>query len=262
MIRDKVKNVNKLLAHRIRCVINISSGWVKSFPLCKTSYPIHSVDGDLYFTIIQSLGFDAAGNPHAGRRQRIGRDVGRVHWQRIYDLIERLWPEYQRHALEGVYRENVNRILAAYGISWDLGEDGVLHRVLPRPAQEQVRAVIEELRSPRFVPAVELFTTAANAYDARPQRGRDACSNIFDAMESVAKEIYELPNSTFGQVINHIRRTQALNSQIIETLNAVNNLRNGNFGHGMTDPFGLNPAEVDFTYLTCIGAILLFTRTP
>lgn len=40
----------------------------------------------------------------------------------------------------------------------------------------------------------------------------------------------------------------------------LNQLRNGNFGHGQ--PFTLSRAEVDFTYLTCVARILLFTRTP
>ena len=31
-------------------------------------------------------------------------------------------------------------------------------------------------------------------------------------------------------------------------------------GHGMTTPFDLSAGEVDFTYLSCIGAILLFIK--
>jgi hypothetical protein len=81
-------------------------------------------------------------------------------------------------------------------------------------------------------------------------------------MESVAKEKYQRPQATFGNVVAHIRQTQALNEQIIAVLETINTLRNRNFGHGMVAPFSLNPTEVDFTYLVCVGAILMFTRTP
>jgi hypothetical protein len=221
-------------------------------------------DHDLYFTMIQSLGYEAAGNPHAGRRQRIGRDISsqQTHWTRIYDLIARLWPEFQRVGFHEIYREVVNRILAGHAVAWDLGEDGRLHRVLPEAAHLQVQAAITELSDPRYAPAGALFRAASDAYDDRPRRDRDACSNIFDAMESVAKEKFGMPAATFGQVVTHIRRRQGMNEQIIGLLEALNSLRNRNFGHGMIAPFSLTGPEVDFTYLSCIGAILLLARTP
>ena len=49
----------------------------------------------------------------------------------------------------------------------------------------------------RFAPALQLFNAARDAYDDRPRRDRDACSKMFDAMESVAKEKYQMPNSTY-----------------------------------------------------------------
>jgi len=81
-------------------------------------------------------------------------------------------------------------------------------------------------------------------------------------MESVAKEVFSMPSATFGGVLNHIQSSQAIHPDIITVLKSVNTLRNHEFGHGMTAPFNLKPAEVDFTYLTCIGGILLFTRIP
>jgi len=143
-----------------------------------------------------------------------------------------------------------------------LGEDGRLHRVLPQAAQAQVQAAITELSEPRFQAALTLMNAARDAYDARPRRDRDACSNIFDALESVAKEEYGMPNATFGDVVAHVRRTRVMNEQVIALLEGINTLRNRNFGHGMVAPFNLNGAEVDFTYLTCIAAILLFRRLP
>jgi hypothetical protein len=221
-------------------------------------------DRDLYLTIVQSLGYDAAGNPQAGRRQRIGRDIAsqQTHWTRVYDLTVRLWPEFQRVGFHEIYREAINRVLAAHGAAWDLGEDGRLHRVTPQAAQAQIQAAITELSDPRYLAALNLANAARDAYDARPRRDRDACSNIFDAMESVAKEKNGMPNSTFGQVVAHIRQTGGMNEQVIALLEGVNTLRNRNFGHGMVAPFSLTGPEVDLTYLTCIGAILLLRRTP
>lgn len=221
-----------------------------------------SVDGHLYFVISQSLGVQAAASPTGGRRQRLGRDIGNADWPRVYDLIVRLWPEFESVGLHEYYRAMVNRVFAAYGVAWDLEADGRLHRVLPGAAQAQVGEAFAELNNARYAPALALFNAARDAFDARPRRDRDACSNIFDAMESVGKEKYAMPHATFGQVIAHTRQSQALNVQIIGVLEAINTLRNQNFGHGMAAPFSLSGPEVNFTYLACIGAILMLTRTP
>jgi hypothetical protein len=87
-------------------------------------------------------------------------------------------------------------------------------------------------------------------------------TGMFDAMESVAKEKYQMPNSTFGQVVNRISSIGTMNPQIVAVLSAINDLRNRNFGHGMTAPFQLSNADVDFTYLGCVVGILLLTRMP
>ncbi|MGH9432927.1 MAG: hypothetical protein ACRD3T_15435 [Terriglobia bacterium] len=221
-----------------------------------------NADDKLYLVIEQSLGFQATGNPMSGRRQRAGRDVANADWPRVYDLICRLWHEFQRVGLHGYYQVGVNKILAGYGVAWDLGDDGRLHSVLPAAAREQITAAIAELRDQRFEAACELFNAARDAYDDRPRRERDACANVFDAMESVAKEKYGRSNCTFGEVVSRLRATHALNEDIIALLVAINALRNHNFGHGMTNPFNLTPAEIDFTYLACIGAILLLVRIP
>ena len=156
----------------------------------------------------------------------------------------------------------MNRILAAYRTAWELDDEGRLYRILPIAALSQVADAFGELQADRFAPALELYNAGRNAYDDRPRRDRDACSNMFDAMESVAKEKYQMPNSTFGQVVAHIPSTATMNAQIIGVLSALNDLRNRHFGHGMTMPFKLSSAEVDFTYLSCISGILLLTRMP
>ncbi len=146
--------------------------------------------------------------------------------------------------------------------AWELDEEGRLYRVLPVDVVHQVASAFQELQAERFAPALELFNAARDAYDDRPRRDRDASSNMFDAMESVAKERYQMPNSTFGQVVARIPQTGTMSIQVINVLSAINDLRNKNFGHGMTAPFQLSSAEVDFTYLSCVGGILLLTRMP
>jgi hypothetical protein len=56
-------------------------------------------DRDLYLIIEQSLRVQAAGNPQSGRRHRVGHDIAAVEWQRVYDLIVRLWVEFRRVGL-------------------------------------------------------------------------------------------------------------------------------------------------------------------
>lgn len=210
--------------------------------------------------ICQSLGERASGQPYGGFRYAAGRDLSKTDWIKVYDLICRLWPEFQSAGVSEDYRQGVNHILSGYGVVWELNAEGRLQRHLPLEAQKVVEATISELCAPRFAPALTLFNAAKEAFDDRPLRDRDACSNIFDCMESVAKEVFNMPNDTFGSVLKRIRQIQALQNEVIPVLEAINTLRNRKFGHGMTVPFDLSSGEVDFVYLTCIGAILLFTR--
>ncbi len=210
--------------------------------------------------ISQSIGVSASGQPYGGFRYAAARDLGRADWQRVYDVICRLWPEFLDAGVVGLYFQGVNRILAGYGVVWELTETGRLQRHLPTQAQALISAATTELRHPRYIPALTLFNGARDAFDDRPRRDRDACANIFDALESVAKETFSMPNATFGAVLGHVRQTGRLKAEIISVLDAINTLRNRKFGHGMTIVFDLSPGEVDFTYLTCIGGILLFVK--
>jgi len=216
----------------------------------------------LHRTISQSLGVAPAGNPYGGYRYAIGRDIARqdVQWPRVYDLLARLWPLYAVVGLQQQYQEAVNRVLAGHGAAWELNEDARVQRVMPIAAQAQIQAALIELAAPNFAPSLALMNAARDAYDDRPRRDRDAATNAFDALESAGKIIYALPNATFSQVLDEVQRNARMNEQVIVTLRALNTLRNRNFGHGMAAPFGLSPAEVDFVYLTSIGAIVLFVR--
>lgn len=230
------------------------------FSICEADEGAHISSRRIYEISQQSIGMGIAANPYGGYRYAVGRDIRAIQWQRVYDLITRLWPEFIRADLQDQYRESVNRILAGYGVVWELQADGHLRRVVPLAAQSQIEAAIQELRQPRFEAASRLFNDARDAYDDRPRRDRDSCKNIFDALESIAKEVFSMPKATFGAVITHLRQSQVMQPQIIGVLDAINILRNRVFGHGITSTFDLTPAEVDFTYLSCIGGILLFAR--
>ena len=84
----------------------------------------------------------------------------------------------------------MNRILTGYGVVWELTEKGRLQRYLPVHAQSVVEVAIAQLAAPNFTPALLLMNAARDAFDDRPRRDRDACTNIFDSMESIAKEIF------------------------------------------------------------------------
>jgi hypothetical protein len=153
-------------------------------------------EAKLYRIITQSLGITGAGQPYGGFRYAAGRAINTVEWPRVYDLMCRLWPEVPFESLDE-YRTGVNRILAGYRVVWNL-ERGQLHRVLPPIAQGQVEMVFQELSQPRFAAALMSFREGINACDDRPQRGRDACKNIFDALESLSKEVFAMPTATLG----------------------------------------------------------------
>jgi hypothetical protein len=190
-------------------------------------------EGDLYYGIEQMLGVQAAGNPMGGRRQRLGRDLGLTEWQRVYDVICWLWNRFQASVLHEAFRQQINIALAASHVVWDLGADGNMHRVLPAAVQAQVQAAFAELSDAQYVPALVLFNAAQAAYDEHPRQDRNACSNIFDAMESVAKIKYNKPNESFGHVMNHAAQHNLLRAEILATLRVLNDIRNHQFGHAM-----------------------------
>jgi len=213
----------------------------------------------IYRIVSQALGIAPSGTPYAGFRYAAGRDLRQTAWPRVYDLIVRLAFEFDHVGRFAEFQDGINQTLAGNGVVWDLSEDRRLVRVLPLTVQQQVSAAVQELSAPGYAPALQLFNAARDAYDDRPRRDRDACSNAFDALESVAKEKKQMPNATFGQVVAQIGN---LNAQVVGALKSINALRNSNFGHGMTMAFALTGPEVDFTYLSCVAGIMLFARMP
>jgi hypothetical protein len=116
------------------------------------------------------------------------------------------------------------------------------------------------LARPRFEAAHKLLLDAIDAYNAQPQRPRDACANAFDAIESAGKIVTRIPSGTLGDVLDRLRKNQSLTPETLRMLNALNTMRHNHFGHGMSEPFSLSPQEVDFVYLSCIAAAILFAR--
>ena len=212
----------------------------------------------LHQTIGHCLGVHVSGNPMGHRRTVSASLLIEAEWRRVYDVILRLVPEFHAAGRFPEYRDGVNQVLGANGIAWELDPQGHLVRILPVAVQALVLAAIQELGAQEYAPALGLFNLAQAAYDDIPRRDRDACANAFDTMEAVAKVKHNQPQLTFGQVVAHIAAGH--NAEIVRILQRINQLRNGNFGHGL--PFTLTPAEVDFTYLTCVAGILFFARTP
>jgi hypothetical protein len=203
---------------------------------------------------------ELAANPYGGYPARVLRDIGGADWWRVYDWISRLWQEFERAGLADQFREGLNVVLAAHGIVWELDDAGHWQRILAEPLRRQVAVGIAALAADEFAPALELFNAAAEAFNARPRRDRDACANIYDALESVAKIVYQMPNATFGQVLDRVRQHGTINDPIQRLLRDVEVMRHNAFGHGMAEPFALSAAEVDFVFTACAAAIPVFTR--
>jgi hypothetical protein len=206
------------------------------------------------------LGAGITAHPYGGYPGRVLRDIRGADWWRVYDWVSRLWHEFDRVGLAGQFRDGVNVVLAAHGVVWELDGAGHWERILPEPLRHQVAAAIAVLANERFAPACELFNAATEAFNARRRRDRDACSNAFDALESVAKIVLNMANATFGQVLDEVRRRGTLNEDVQRLLRDVEVIRHNNFGHGMAGPFRLNGPEVDFVYTLCAAGILAFTR--
>jgi len=69
-------------------------------------------EGIMHRIVCQSLGEIASGHPYGGFRYAAGRDFAKADWQRVYDVICRLWPEFTKAEVGHEYRSGVNRILA------------------------------------------------------------------------------------------------------------------------------------------------------
>ena len=224
----------------------------------RTAFVRNSQAWSCYRTAVQSLGVLPAGEPYGGVERGLGREIARATWHEVYDLMVRLWPDFDEVGCGADYLDGVRRILSAYGIAWDMDDGGQLHGAMHPVAQARVDAALAVLSGAAFGDARRIFNDARTAYDHRPRRDRDACANSFDAMEAVAKIAHEMPTATFDGVLQRIRNRRALNGELVGVLASVNVLRHRNFGHGTA--FTLRPEEVEFTYTVCAAGIVLLAR--
>ncbi len=216
----------------------------------------------LYRVTVQNIGASVSGQPYGGYRYAVGRELGKADWVTVYDLIPRLGAEFRKIGRFDEFRENLNRILAGNGIVWDVDEVGGLVKALPPEGATSVRTALHEFSQPEFAAAYKLLLDAIDAYNSRPQRARDSCANAFDAVESAGKVVAQLPSGTFGDVIKELTKRQSLLPETLRALEALNVIRHNHFGHGGSEPFALAPHEVDFVYLSCVAAAVLFGRMP
>jgi len=216
-----------------------------------------SVAKELYPKISLVLGVRPVAVMHDAYAQRIGRDLEGVPWPMVFEVVVALWEDFRRHGRSEMYRAAVNGVFAMHGIAWDLGPDGNLHRVLPEPAHAAVDEMFAELADPQFAHVRALAQAAQDHYDARPRRDRDACRNIFDAMEEAGRVALGLPGRGFGDVAGAIR-DRNLAPGLYPVLDKLNGMAHQTFRHG--NPVDLPPEVVDFVYVTCVGGILMFAR--
>jgi hypothetical protein len=141
-----------------------------------------------------------------------------------------------------------------------MSAEGQLERQLPKIASVGEETAFRELRAPRFASALAHINAARTAYNARPRRDREVCSEAFDALESVAKEVFLLPSGTFGDAIKVARSKGILAAETLSVLEKIYALGSNHFRHGMTTAFALTGPEVEFVYLSCISGILMLVH--
>jgi hypothetical protein len=191
----------------------------------------------------------------------IQRCLDNCQWWEVYNLIEAMYTglaSSTEPSKATLFKSAVNGVFGQESIGWRMDENGHLQRLLPSAVNVEVERVFKELEAPRFSPALVLVRSAREAYNARPRSDLDVCTNIFDALESVAKEVFSV-SGTFGDVLKKAKGS--FSDETISTLTTLYALANHHYRHGTTMPFALKPAETDFVYVTCLAGIMLFVRS-
>jgi AbiJ N-terminal domain 4 len=188
--------------------------------------------------------------------------IFKCEWWGVYNILEAM---YEYRAVEGDrlqqdFVEELNYVFSEECIGWKMDPSGHLQRLLPEAIQVEADRVFGELRIPRFAPALAHMQVAHGAYSSRPRRDPEVCSSAFDALESVAKEVFSMPTATLGDVVTAARKRNIFASETLSVLEKLYGLANSHFRHGMTEPFKLGAAEVGFVYVSCMAGILLFIR--
>jgi hypothetical protein len=166
----------------------------------------------------------------------------------------------QGEGMQPDFAERLNDVFSQESIGWKMDPGGRLERLLPTAIQVEAERVFGELQIPRFAPAWTHMQVAHAAYNSRPRRDPEVCAPAFDALESVAKEVFSMPTATFGDVIKETRKRDFFARETLSVLEKLSVLAHNHFRHGMTEPFKLGAPEVEFVYVSCMAGILLFIR--
>jgi AbiJ N-terminal domain 4 len=188
--------------------------------------------------------------------------IFKCEWWEVYNILEATYVDLAEKSdgWEEDFAEKLNRVFSEESIGWKMDPRGRLQRLLPEAIQVEAERVFGELQIPRFAPALAHMQAAHDAYNFRPRRDLEVCSSAFDALESVAKEVFSMPTATFGAVIKEAGKKDIFAPETLSVLEKLYGLANNHFRHGMTEPFRLGAAEVEFVYVSCMAGILLFIR--
>jgi hypothetical protein len=194
---------------------------------------------------------------------RLTTEVNQSSWWGLFNLFEAIFEDlrndYGREHQD--FAEELNSELAQESVGWRMDAVGKFQRQIPLAVRTEEESAFKELQAPRFAPALVHLESARRTFNARPRRDREVCSEAFDAVESVAKEWFTLPNATFGDILKAARNKSTCSSEATSILEKLYSLANNHFRHGMTDPFKLSAGKAEFVYVQCLSAILLFVRS-
>jgi hypothetical protein len=194
---------------------------------------------------------------------RLTAEINQRSWWSLFNLLEAIFEDLKSdygHE-NNEFAQELNDVLAQESVGWRMDATGSLQRQVPLPIRIEEEATFRELHAARFAPALVQMENARRAFNARPRRDRELCSEAFDAVESVGKEVFGIPNGTFGDVLKAARNKSRFSPHTTAILEKLYILANNHFRHGMTDPFGLSSAEAEFVYVQCLAAILVFVRS-
>jgi hypothetical protein len=194
---------------------------------------------------------------------RITAEINQSSWWGLFNLLEEVFQDLKEpHGrAHQDFAQALNSVLAEENVGWRMDAVGSFQRQVPVVIRAEEEAAFRELQAPRFAPALVHLETARRAFNARPRRDREVCSEAFDAVESIGKEVFSFPSGTLGDALKAARSKMLFSSETTSALEKLYSLANNHFRHGMTDPFKLSPAETDYVYVHCLAAILLFVRT-
>jgi hypothetical protein len=194
--------------------------------------------------------------------QQLQGPIFNCKWGELFNLLEAMYQALLIRS-DGFHRklvDGLNQTFSEESIGWRMDGEGRLVRLLPAATQAEAESVFRELQNTRFAPALANVESAYDAFNARPRRDQEVCSSAFDALESVAKEVFSMPTATFGDVIKEARKRTVFASETLTILEKLYAMASSHFRHGMTEPFRLTPPEVEFVYVSSMAGILLFVR--